>query len=91
MRTSEVTECAPSFTLPEAAMCECSSMIPDVRNLPLPSTTVAVGDDNDLPILTIFPALNQTSVSVKIPSCSFVQTVAFLIITSCCCGISIKP
>ncbi|MNL54081.1 hypothetical protein D3C87_1773810 [compost metagenome] len=60
------------------AICECSSIIPLVMCFPLASITVAPASERFLPTAAIFPFLIKTSVSVRIPSFSFVQTVAFL-------------
>ena len=79
IRTSAVTDCEHSLMSPVPAMCECSSMIPAVTCLPVPSITRAEGSFNPLPIAAILPFFNNTSLPVKTPNFSFVQTVAFLI------------
>ena len=78
MRTSEVTDCAPSLIPPEPAMWECSSTIPGVNCLPVASITLAVPAGKFFPTAFIFPFSISTSVLGKIPSFSLVQTVAFL-------------
>ena len=78
MLTSAEELCPPSF-IEAAAICECSSIIPGVKCLPLASITFAPDAFKFFPIASIFPSLTIRSVSYKIPSCSFVQMVAFLI------------
>src|SRR5574343_1150989 len=76
--TSLVTACVPSFTPCEMAMCECSSIIPLVKCLPLASITRHSAQAKFLPTAVIFPSFITTSVWVEMPCCSLVQTVAFL-------------
>ncbi len=76
--TSALELCPPSLTPLEIAICECSSIIPLVRCLPLASITVAFGSERFFPIAAIFPSLINTSVFSKIPYFSLVQIVAFL-------------
>ena len=78
MVTSAEEFCAPSF-IEEAAICECSSTIPAVKCLPVPSITVALLDFKSLPIFEILPSSNKTSVFSKMPASSLVQTVTFFI------------
>ena len=76
--TSAEELCPPSL-IEAAAICECSSIIPGVRCLPLASITKAPDAFKFSPIALIFPSFTIRSVSCKMPSCSFVQMVAFLI------------
>jgi hypothetical protein len=73
------------------AICECSSIIPLVKCLPEASTVFALASDKFLPTATIFPLLIATSVSVKIPSFSLLQTVAFLKIMISVFGLVFHP
>ena len=73
-------------------MCECSSIIPAVKCLFVPSIS------NELllfskffPIDAIRPLLIATSVFLRMPSFSFVQTVVFRMIKFCCFGTSLFP
>ena len=88
--TSADEFCPDSFT-EEVAICECSSIIPEVKCLPVASITIAFLSVNEVPILAIFPFLIKTSVCFKTPSFSFVQTVAFLNKTVSCFGKLEKP
>ena len=90
IRASEVTDCPPSL-IDIAAICECSSIIPALKCLPVPSTTVAVASLKFFPIFAILPALSNTSVFCKTPSFSLVQTVAFLINIVSCLGNTSLP
>ena len=62
--TSAVLLCPASLTL-AVAICECSSIIPDVKCLPVPSITVALPALKLVPIFAIFPFLIKTSVFLK--------------------------
>ena len=88
---SAVTLCEHSLIPPEAAICECSSIMPAVKCLPVPSITFADASFKSFPTATIFPFFTSTSVAVSLPSFSFVQTVAFFIKIFSCLGISLKP
>ena len=88
--TSEVTDCAPSL-IEEAAICECSSIIPAVTCLPVPSITRAPASDRFLPTLAILPSLINTSVFNSFPSFSLVQTVAFFINKFSAVGCTSQP
>ena len=72
-------------------MCECSSIIPAVRYLPVASTTLAPPADKFVPMREIFPFLIRTSVFSSIPASSPVHTVAFLNRMSSCLGLLAKP
>ena len=48
-----------------AAICECSSTIPDVKCLPVASTILALDDFNPFPTAEILPFLTNTSVLTK--------------------------
>ena len=88
--TSEVTDCPPSL-IDEAAICECSSMIPAERCLPVASTILADASCSDLPTCAIFPSFTSTSVFSNFPSASLVHTVAFLNKMVSCFGASVQP
>uniref|UniRef100_A0AB33KS58 Uncharacterized protein n=1 Tax=Tenacibaculum sp. Pbs-1 TaxID=3238748 RepID=A0AB33KS58_9FLAO len=83
--TSAVELCPDSFTA-EVAICECSSIIPAVTYLPVPSITFAPIEDKLVPILAILPSLINTSVLFSTSLFSEVQTVAFLIKIVSFCG-----
>ena len=84
--------CVPSFTPRLIAMCECSSIMPGVRCLPVPSITMALGSalSKMFPMCFIFPSLMSTSV-INVPCVSKVQTVAPLIKIVPALGIESKP
>ena len=66
----------PSFTPEEIAMCECSSIIPEVKCNPVPFIILAsAGIDIFSPIAAIFPLSTKTETFFKIPYSSFVQAV----------------
>ena len=74
-----------------AAICECSSMIPAVKCLPVPSIIFAEASDKFFPIAAIFPFFTSTSVASNLPSFSLVHTVAFFIKIFSALGISSLP
>ena len=78
--TSAVMAWPPSLTPLEMAICECSSMIPLVKCMPLASIMRApAGALMDCRLtLIILPSCTKTSAPTRIPSFSLVQTVAFL-------------
>ncbi len=91
MRAIEVTESEPSLTLPSMAMCEWQSMIPGVTNLPVPSTTVAVGDAfTSLPTSAILPFRISTEPFSIVP-CVIVMTVALRIRISFAGAVCVSP
>ena len=67
MVTSAVELCPASLT-DDVAICECSSIIPAVKCLPVPSIILALDALRFLPILEILPFLINTSVFSKTPS-----------------------
>ena len=90
MLTSAEEFWPPSLML-DAAICECSSITPEVKCFPVALTISAFPVDKLIPIFSILPFLTKTSVSFKIPPSSLVQTVAFLKRMVCCFGTSEKP
>ena len=82
--TSAVTACPPSLTPREIAICECSSIIPLVKCFPFPSImSMSFGSSplflGSISTLLIFPFSINIVALLRMPSCSFVQTVTFLI------------
>jgi hypothetical protein len=65
----------PPSLIADAAICECSSTIPAVKCLPVPSISMAFLSFKSLPIFAIFPSFKRISVFFRIPSASLVQTV----------------
>ena len=91
METS-ADELCPDSLIDDAAICECSSTIPDVKCLFVPSISIELLVFlRFCPISAISPSENATSVFFKIPSTSLVQTVVFLIIIFCDLGIDLFP
>ena len=92
MRTSEVTLCPPSL-MEAAAICECSSIMPGVRYLPVPSIIRAPAAEDFYQRQQFYHCSNNTSVFCNMPSFSLVQTVAFLISMVSCLGavLSVQP
>ena len=77
-----VIELVLSFTLPRIAVCECASMMPGVRCLPVASMMFApAGTVSPLPMAAIFPSRINTSLLVSLPAAALVQTVALRIST----------
>ena len=72
-----------------APICECSSIIPAVKCLPLASTIFEPADFRLVPILMIFPFFIKTSVFLR--TASPVQTVAFLNKVFSCFGFVVFP
>ena len=88
--TSAEEFCPPSLIL-DAPICECSSITPLVRCLPVPSITRAPGASPIVPTALIFPLTTQTLAFCRIPSASLVQTVRLVNKTFSKVGSVLKP
>ena len=75
--TSAEEFCPPSLIL-DAPICECSSITPLVRCLPVPSITRDPGALSIVPTALILPFTTHTLAFCMIPSASLVQTVTFV-------------
>ena len=86
-RTSATTLSLASLMPRAIAMCECASINPGVRCIPLASTSVApAGSASPLPTAAMRPPLSSTSVFASRPAGPCVHTVAPRISVVCSAG-----